>query len=246
VYALEAEPEEKGRYKRLGTGAAIAAIAIVVLGYGAQRFEPTRRLIQRVVQMSVLPDPQKKQPDLPPRTEPPPPPPKRPPPKSAAKPVAQKSAPQPPNPDAPAPESVVGLDDGSFGESGSGPGFQVGNTLMGDPTTVAQPAPAPAPPAPPGPAPKQVAARMLTKEPPGSLEYTTHARKLGIEGLIVVELELDETGKVVRVRLRKKLEDSLDSRVLDALKEAAFSPATLAGRAVPSTIFWRTRFDLEH
>ena len=63
--------------------------------------------------------------------------------------------------------------------------------------------------------------------------------------MIIVEVDLDEQGRVKALRLRKKLEDSLDQAVLEGLKRALFAPAMLAGRAVPSTLFWRTRFELE-
>jgi periplasmic protein TonB len=242
VYALEPEPEQSGRWRRLATGAAVAAVLVLGLGYGAQRFEPTRKLIQRVVQMTVLPEQPKKQPDLPPRTEPPPPPPKRPPPKNAAKPIPQQ-APQTPKPQAESQDQVVGLDDGSFGESGSGPGFQVGNTQLGDPTPIAQPPPAPPAPVVQGPPPKVIEARVVSQ--PKALEYTADAKKLGIEGLIIVELDIDENGKVTRVRLRKSLHESLDRAVLDAIRSWTFAPATLAGKAIPSTLFRRARFELE-
>jgi protein TonB len=242
MHALEEEPEENGRWRRLATGAVVAAAVTVGLGYGAQRFEPTRKLIQRVVQMTVLPEQPKKQPDLPPRTEPPPPPPKRPPPKSAAKPVPQQAT-QTPKPQTDSQEQVVGLDEGSFGESSSGAGFQVGNTQLGDPTPIAQPPPAPPKPEGALPRPKVVEARVL--EQPRPIEYTTDAKQLGVEGLIIVELDIDENGKVTRVRLRQKLHESLDRAVMEAIKTWKFAPATLAGKAIPSTLFRRARFELE-
>jgi len=242
MHALEEEPEERGRWRRLATGAGIAAVLVIGLGYGAQRFEPTRKLIQRVVQMTVLPEQPKKQPELPPRTEPPPPPPKRPPPKSAAKPVAQQTT-QTPKPQTESQDQVVGLDDGSFGESGSGPGFQAGNTQLGDPEPIAQPPPAPPAPVVQGPKPKVVEARVLSQ--PKAIEYTADAKKLGIEGLIIVELDIDEQGKVTRVRLRKSLHESLDRAVIAAIESWTFAPATLAGKAIPSTLFRRARFELE-
>ena len=136
MHALEDEPESGSRWRRLGTGALITALVLVGLGYGAQRFEPARRLMLKVVQMTVLPDPPKLDKLPPPRTEPPPPPPKRAPPprKSAAK---TEAAPKPENQPPSSSEPVVGLDEGSFG-SGDGASFQVGTTQMGDPVTVAR------------------------------------------------------------------------------------------------------------
>jgi len=106
---------------------------------------------------------------------------------------------------------------------------------------VAQAPPTGAPAA--APAPQLVPARVLGQ--PRSLEYTPEARRLGIEGLIVLEIEIDERGRVVDVRIRKGLEDGLDRAVIRTVKTWTFAPATLAGRAIRSTSIRRARFELE-
>lgn len=241
MYALEDEPEEGNRWRRLGAGALITAAALVALGYGAQRFEPARRLIQKVVQMTVVAELPKIEKLPPPRTEPPPPPPKRapPPPKSAAKTAA------PPRADNPRPQSsepVVGLEDGSFG-SGDGASFQVGNTQMGEPVSVARaPVTGPAvavPATPPKLIPAGVPARVER------CRYSTRAQRLGLEGTMVIEVDIDEKGQVTKADLRKPLEEELDRECLEAVRTARFEPATLGGSAVASTRFLRLRFELE-
>jgi protein TonB len=241
VYALEEEPESSGRWRRLGLGALLTAGMLGALGYGAQRFEPARRLIQKVVQMTVVAEVPKPEKLPPPRTEPPPPPPKRapPPPKSAAKTAAPPKA---DNPQPASAEPVVGLDDGSFG-SGDGASFQVGTTQMGEPVSVAR-APAAAPLA----APTAPAKFIPAGVPPrvDRCRYSARAQRLGLEGMMVIEAHIDEGGRVTRADLRMPLEGELDRECLEAVRGARFEPATLGGAAVASTRFLRLRFELTH
>lgn len=241
MYALEDEPESGNRWRRLGAGALITATVLVAMGYGAQRFEPARRLIQKVVQMTVVAELPKLEKLPPPRTEPPPPPPQRapPPPKSAAKTAA------PPKADSPQPqttEAVVGLDDGSFG-SGDGASFQVGNTQLGEPVSVARaPAAALAAAVPAGPA------RWIPAGVPPRVErcrYSPRAQRLGLEGTMIIEVDIDDRGRVTKADLRKTLEGELDRDCLEAVRTARFEPATLGGLAVASTRFLRLRFELD-
>jgi protein TonB len=239
VYALEDEPESGNRWRRLGAGALITAVLLTGVGYGAQSFEPTRRLLAKVVQMTVIAEVPKLEKLPPPRTEPPPPPPKRapPPPKSAAKTAA------PPRADNPQPqnvESVVGLDEGSFG-SGDGASFQVGNTQMGEPVSVAR-APVTAPPGEPVPA------KLVPAGVPPRVErcrYSSRAQRLGLEGTLIIEVDIAADGSVKSADVRKSLEEELDHECLEAVRSARFSPATLGGQAVASTRFLRLRFELD-
>jgi len=243
VYALEDEPESGQRWRHLGAGALITATVLGALGYGAQRFEPARRLIQKVVQMTVVTEMPKPDKLPPPRSVPPPPPPQRapPPPQRAPKTAA---APAPPDQPPPASaEPVVGLDDGSFG-SAEGSSFQVGNTQLGEPQSVAQaPAPPIAEPAPASPPPKLIPAGV-----PARVErcrYSTRAQRMGLEGTMIIEVDIDARGRVTRAALRQALEGELDRECLAAVESAQFEPATLAGLAVASTRFLRLRFELE-
>lgn len=235
MYALEDEPESKGRWRRLGGGALIAAALAGGLVYGATKFEPARRLMQKVVEITVAPELPKDLP--PPRTEPPPPPPKRTPPPQKTKVAAPKDQAKP----APTPgEETVGLDSESFGEGSGGPSFQVGNTQMGEPPRVA--------PGPKKEEPKAIAkkidpVRVLDSKLP---EYPRRARQLGIEGLIVIEVEVDEEGRVTAVRLRQSLDEELDRLTVAAAKKWLYEPARLDGHPIASTKIFRLRYALEN
>lgn len=238
MYALEDEPESQHRWRRLGLGALITASVLASLAYGAQRFEPARRLIQKVVQMTVVTELPKPERLPPPRTEPPPPPPKRAAPQKSNAPAAAQ--PKPARPPSPSAEPVVGLEEGSFGGS-AGPSFQVGTTQLGDPVNVARAAVTTAV----APA---VPARLVPAGVPERVErcrYHARAQRLGLQGLMVIETEIDETGRATRTKLRKGLEEELDQECLEAVRSARFQPATLGGKPIASTRLLRLRFELD-
>jgi protein TonB len=246
--ALEAEPESGGRWQRVGIGAGIAGGLALTLILGAQHVVPATRLLSSVVGITVLDD----SPVPPPNDEPPPPPEDLPKPeplplKAEPKAVPQ-AAPQEPQarPETPQ-QPQVGLDADSFGTGGGGGGaFAVGNTQMGTPvgaggrggngtgTGDAPPAPRVA---------RMVEAKSkATNAQPG---YTARARRLAIEGLLIVEVDIDEHGKVTRTALRTHLEPELDAVAEKVVAKWDFEPALLGGRAVASTKFIRLRFALD-
>ena len=51
---------------------------------------------------------------------------------------------------------------------------------------------------------------------------------------MIVEIAIDEQGKVVRTRILQSLGTDIDQRVLLALAEWRFTPATRNGRAIAS------------
>jgi TonB family protein len=245
--ALEEDPDEQGRWRRLGTGAVITTCIIGGLAYVGTTFAPARELMQRVVTMTFqVPPPVQEDKPLPPL--PPPPPPKAQPKKQEAK--KEKVAPAP-KPDAnpqPADPSEVGMDSQSFAEGGGGPGFRVGGNQMGNPNV------APAAPKPPAPAPVAAASRptkYLMAKPLGgkgdtNALYNQRARKLGLAGLMLIELDLDERGRIRSSRIRKGLESQFDREVLASIKSWTFEPpGKLApGEEVANVRLLRLRFAL--
>jgi periplasmic protein TonB len=239
--ALEDEPENKGRWRRLGIG---SLIALGIAGgslYTAQHYAPARRILNRVVQMTIqVPLAEKNEPPPPPL---PPPPPPKPRPQAAKK----ESGPKPvekvnPTPQVADPQNV-GLDVSSFGGGGDGPGFHVGGNQMGDPAAFGA---LEKPKAPVLAAPvreKLTFARALRQEPPPA--FSERARKLGIEGLIIFELDIDEHGRVRGARIRKGLEPKVDEETLALVRRWTFQPGRRAGRAVPTTQLFRYRHRLE-
>jgi protein TonB len=76
-------------------------------------------------------------------------------------------------------------------------------------------------------------------------KYTKDARQAEIEGLVRVEVTVDESGRVIAARLLNGLGYGLDEAAMDAAKKCVFEPATLCGKPVVGTAVIAQRFELE-
>jgi periplasmic protein TonB len=231
MYALEPEPERKGRWGRLGVGLAIAGSLGAATVLAAEHLEPARRILPDILRMTVVEDAApEKPPDLPPL---PPEPPKPKPAPKAPQPSANAPKLKAKEPE-PAPSAdQVGLDPTSFGSGQGGPGFHTGSTQMG------------APGGPPAVKPVIKPTLALPRPGNGLPGYTLSARTKKVEGLMVIEVQIDALGRVARARVRGGLEPELDEEARKAVERWRFEPATADGQAVASTQFLRIRFDLE-
>lgn len=72
--------------------------------------------------------------------------------------------------------------------------------------------------------------------------YTDAARAAGIEGRVRVELTVDESGRVIEVKVLQGLGYGLDEAALSAARSASFSPAQRCGRPVRATFTIAMRF----
>ncbi len=196
---------------------------------------------------------------------PPPPPPPEPVPEPAPAPapkpkvvrVDQPPPPPPPNsppppadtPPAKPPPVKIGVSLGSTSEGGSF-AVGVGNTLYGkaeeraaDPNAVKPYA------APPAPAPKYVPSTRLTSLPKKlsepRVDYPDEAKKAGIEGDVKLLLRIDETGKVVGVRVLKGPGYGLEAAAEKAAWSWRFQPGLAEGTPVVTEIPLTYSFYLE-
>ena len=62
--------------------------------------------------------------------------------------------------------------------------------------------------------------------------YTEIARKVQVEGLVIVQAVIDKQGRVVDVEVLKGLPMGLDQAAVDAVRQWRFEPATLNGKPV--------------
>lgn len=73
--------------------------------------------------------------------------------------------------------------------------------------------------------------------------YTAEAKAARAGGIVILELQIDEHGKVTDARITKSLPYGLDQAAVDAVKQWTFKPATKAGRPVsaiyPLTVFFK-------
>lgn len=245
MHALEDEPEKKNRGRRMGVGLVLAGALGASLLFGAQHIAPARRFMPEILQIAVVDD---TTPPPPPENIPPPPPPPPPPkPKKEAPPPEEKpveqAEPEQAEQQLEPSEPTAGLDSTSFGAGGpGGVSFRTGNTQMGDPNRPAGPPKVIEPPKVSQKAPQLVPARAIDPELP---EYPERARKLNIQGAVLLEAEIDERGKIKNLRVRQGLERGLDEIAMASVKRWEFSPAMLAGHAVASTRLVRIRFELD-
>lgn len=63
-------------------------------------------------------------------------------------------------------------------------------------------------------------------------QYTEIARKARIQGVVIVEAIIDQTGAVANVRILKPLPMGLDQAAVEAVKQWRFTPATRKGEPV--------------
>lgn len=105
---------------------------------------------------------------------------------------------------------------------------------------AAPPKPEPAAPQPP---------REPVRTPPRAVRtapaaYTPEALKQGIEGSVLLSVDIDEQGIPRRARVLRSLDPGLDRKAIESLAGWRFEPATEDGRAVPSTANVEVSFQL--
>lgn len=157
-----------------------------------------------------------------------------------------KDTPPVTNPDATATSTtpVFGVTMESTSQGGSGPAVQVGNTTRIAPAPVDHAGPAPKALADP------VAAVEVTKMPMPqgrcSGKYTDEARAAAIEGTVVLDLVVDETGHAREVKVVEGLGGGLTDAAVAALTRCRFTPGEKDGRPVPVRVRgFKIRFFLQ-
>ena len=72
--------------------------------------------------------------------------------------------------------------------------------------------------------------------------YTDRAREAGAEGKVRIELTVDETGRVVSVKVLSGLGYGLDEAAVAAAQSATFEPAIRCGKPTRATFTISMRF----
>ena len=178
--------------------------------------------------------------------------PKEEPPPEQPKPNVEKP-PEAPPPAEP-PQQVFGATQNSvIGNDGSSVAIRVGNTLgkemekdYVDPNAIKPLAP---PPPPPTREVKPVPMIELTELPSFKFQikpdYPEEARRMELEGVVELEVLIDERGKVIKVRVLKTPGYGFEKAAIEALKKSEFNPGRVGSRAVPVKLKIPFRFVLE-
>jgi protein TonB len=78
---------------------------------------------------------------------------------------------------------------------------------------------------------------------PVAPKYTMQARQAEIEGVVRVEVTVDESGRVIHARVLAGLGYGLDEAALEAAKATVFDPAMQCGKPVVGTAILPFRFE---
>lgn len=152
-------------------------------------------------------------------------------------PASTKPAPRPERQSKPAPPVSLVTAPVKPPENNPAPAEQ--NTQQASPP----PAPVPAPQAQPEPArePVRTAPKLLQQAP---APYTDQARAAGIQGAVLLSVDIDERGFPVRARVLKPLDPGLDRSAIQSLAGWRFQPATADGKPVGATVNVEVKFNL--
>lgn len=91
------------------------------------------------------------------------------------------------------------------------------------------------------PSPELIAPKLLEKVDP---EYPAQALAEEQSGEVILQLELDETGRVTSARVTKSAGFGMDESAQQAALKLVFAPATRAGKPVPARISYKMDFTL--
>jgi protein TonB len=261
MFALDPEPARARRLRPIAAATLLGAVlhggalaAMGTLENSALSQPPRTERIQMRLnvqpQLVTIPSP----PEPPPQPQPPP---------KAEVPSSQRPKSQPIKPvehELPAPDVstsppplIVGLTLSSTTAQGNAGRYAIGNTALGTPDRVAktlmpqplvQPALAPATETRARGATSKTAteAKMLRAVSP---VYPAQAKREGIEGVVVVAVTIDAAGNVESVTVLRGLGFGLDESAMRAVRETAWTPGSLDGRAVRTTRRLNIRFSLQ-
>ncbi len=165
------------------------------------------------------------------------------PPRPAEPPPPSQNTPPPPIGDAPS--SMDGFADlGAMPFGGSGMALPAGGSRAAAPPTatattrkVKELAPAPSDDCKEDVVKPQLASQVQPA-------YTAEGRQASVEGVVKLEVSVDESGRVTSVRVVKGLGFGLDEAAVAAARQWTFKPATKCGKAVSYVVKPGVRFQL--
>ncbi len=110
------------------------------------------------------------------------------------------------------------------------------------PTPLPTLVPTAIPTQPPKPAePVRTPPRLLSQAPAA---YTEEARRQGIEGIVILSVDIDESGIPRRARVVRSLDQGLDRKAIESVAQWRFAPGTLDGKPTPSNASVEVAFKL--
>lgn len=234
----------------------VALSVHVVIAAGAASV-PLPKPQERVEMKIYTPPPPPPEPEPPPpEPEPEPEPPKPEPKPKVIKEPPKETLPPPPANQEPPPEPepepvplVTGISMSSTVTNSSGPKVRVGNTTFGDPNQEKPVKPEDVKAYSGGSeefAPVRTAnvsspARVLREHRP---RYPRQVKDEGIEGVVILRVQVTKDGKTRKVKLVKGLHPVLDNLSLQAIERYVWKPAEVDGQPVDSVLTYRMTWQL--
>ena len=158
----------------------------------------------------------------------------------------KRSQPKPaPKPMEEPPPPVFGVNLSSTSATGTGITVSVGNTLTIDPAKSSKAKPKPFRPTPTqelSTRPKLSRSAMRKLQ---ALPYPPKAMEMDLEGRVLLQLDIDEKGRVIAVRVLKDPGADLGAAAKRMFKKIRFRPATVNGEPVASRVRFKYAFVIE-
>ncbi|MBM4394920.1 MAG: energy transducer TonB [Deltaproteobacteria bacterium] len=173
---------------------------------------------------------------------------RRPPPAAQQPPPPLPEPPRPPSGGGPPPSFGIRLENTPLAAPGTGVPLPAGDTLATDPSDRGGGRGRPrSTGGPPGPSDVPLAAVQKMPKLVGDsvAEYPADVRRLGVQGRVVLELTVDEGGRVAGAKVVRNVHPRLDEAALLASRALRFAPGTLDGRPVRVRIPYSYVFVLE-
>ena len=226
---------ESPRWVLYGVSAlAHVGLAVLIFAYPVHKAKKYEKVAVAIHETKKAKPPEPVKPPEPPKAEPPPPP-------AAPKMAAPPPKAAPPKAAAPAAVASAVPDLGMVGASGSGGNGPVLPAAGGQPTGAEPVSNKPPPPKDECSEGPSKAKRVEGPQP----TYTQDAREAEIEGVVKVEVTIDESGKVISAKVVASLGHGLDEAALEAAREWTFEAATKCGKAVAGSSTLPFRFKLD-
>ncbi|MBN2361526.1 MAG: TonB family protein [Deltaproteobacteria bacterium] len=237
---------KRRRFEGVGVYTLAALVALGAHGAisaGASQLKEPKKATR--VEMAMVKQPPKPEP---PKPEPPKPEPAKPKPKPKPEVVQPVVKPETPPPNQPPPSEkpskpipiVTGISLNSTVSGSGGVAVRVGNTLYGDVNKEKFVPSSDVKPYVPAPAFAPVKTHEITEEPEILKEIKAPmpeaAKRAGVQGTVVLKVEVKKDGTVRNVTVVKGIGYGLDEAAVEAMKKFLFKPAKVNGKPVDYTI----------
>jgi protein TonB len=109
--------------------------------------------------------------------------------------------------------------------------------VFDEPSPMDTPAPPPAPPAPPAPQPDIGASVDISSKNMNPPQYPPAAARAGIEGTVILVIDVDASGNVTNVSVEKSSRNrDLDRAAMQAARRWRFNPSIVNGQPAPGRV----------